>query len=135
MSQSSPLIHERLVNSIERQMEAAGLEKVESGADVFVTYYTSTRQEFQANTTHFGYGYPSRWYRYGYYGGPSGGTSTTRVSSYDVGTLIIDVWDSEKNLLLWRGVAEDTVPSSPEKLSAKIDKAIEKMVQQSRQRM
>ncbi|NIQ79423.1 MAG: DUF4136 domain-containing protein, partial [Anaerolineae bacterium] len=92
MSKTAPLIHDRLVASIERALEAAGLEKVESGADLFVTYYTSTRQEFRADTTGFGYGYPPRWNRYGYWGGVS--SSTTRVTSYDVGTLVVDIWDA-----------------------------------------
>ena len=133
MSGSAPLIHQRLVASIENTLIEAGLEKVESGADLFVTYYTSTQREFRADTTHMGYGYPPRWNRYGYWGGVS--SSTTRVSSYDVGTLVIDIWDTEDNILVWRGVASDTVPNSPEKLSAKLDKAIAKMVKQSQDKM
>ena len=101
--------------------------------DLFVTYHTSTRQEFRADTTGYGYGYPPRWNRYGYWGGVS--SSTTRVSSYDMGTLVIDIWDAEDNILVWRGVAQDTVPSSPEKLTNKLDKAIAKMVKQSQEQM
>lgn len=134
MSKTAPLIHERIVRSIETQFQEIGLQKVDSDPDLFVTYYTSTRQEFRADTTHYGYGYPSRWYRYGYYGG-SMGSSTTRVTSYDVGTLVIDVWDPDDDELVWRGVAQDTVPSSPEKLSNKIDKAIARMIKQSEEKM
>lgn len=133
LSKSSPLIHERLVSTIVATLESAGLEQVESGADLFVTYYTSTQREFRADTTGYGYGYPPRWNRYGYWGGVS--SSTTRVTSYDVGTLVIDIWDTEDNLLVWRGVAIDTVPNSPDKLTAKLDKAIAKMVKQSQERM
>jgi hypothetical protein len=133
MSGTAPLIHGRLVTSIENTLIEAGLEKVDSGADLFVTYYTSTQQAFRADTTHMGYGYPSRWNRYGYWGGVS--SSTTRVSSYDVGTLVIDIWDTEDNILVWRGVANDTVPNSPEKLSTKLDKAIGRMVKQSQEKM
>ena len=133
LSGTAPLIHERLVASIEQTLQDGGLEKVDADADLFVTYYTSTREEFRADTTGFGYGYPSRWNRYGYWGGVS--SSTTRITRYDVGTLVIDIWDAADDTLVWRGVAKDTVPNSPEKITAKLDKAIAKMVRRSQDRM
>ncbi len=61
--------------------------------------------------------------------------STTTVSNYDVGTLVIDAWDANTDTLVWRGIAEDTVPSDPDKVSEKIDKAIARMVDESEARM
>ena len=70
MASSSPLLHDRLVNSIVQTFTDAGFRQVEDGADMMVTYYTSSDTEFRADTTYYGYGYPSPWHSYGYgYGG------------------------------------------------------------------
>ena len=55
------------------------------------------------------------------------GSTTTTVSTYTQGTLIIDIWDAKTNKLLWRGSAEAVVPSNPGKQEALIYKAIDKM--------
>ena len=137
---SSPLLHSRLISTIEEQFEAAGLEKVDSNPDIYVTYYTSTKEEFRADTTSFGYGYPSPWHSYGYgYGGwgygYGGTTGSTRVTSYDVGTLVVDAWSAETESLLWRGVASDVVEDNPEKASKQLEHAIAKMVAESEKKM
>lgn len=138
MSTVAPLIHDRLVDSISAAFEDAGYQRVEQDGDLMVTYYTSTEQEFRADTTHWGYGYPSPWYRYGYgYGGWGWGGSvgTTQVTSYDVGTLVVDAVDAAEKTLIWRGVASDVVPDSPDKLSKKLDSAIDRMVTESQKKM
>ena len=55
------------------------------------------------------------------------GTSITRVSTYQVGTLIVDLWDAKTKKLIWRGVASDTLSDSPQKNQGKIDKVTEEM--------
>jgi Domain of unknown function (DUF4136) len=47
--------------------------------------------------------------------------------TYKVGTLVLDMYDSKTNKLMWRGTAVDTVSSKPEKNEKKLEKGIEKM--------
>ena len=55
--------------------------------------------------------------------------STTTVSTYVRGTLIVDVWDAKTKELIWRGMAANiTVSDNPNKMATRIDKALKKMV-------
>ncbi len=137
LENADPLLHSRLVNGIEYYLTQAELTQVAENPDVYVTYHTSTKEEMSLNTTNFGYGYPGGWgwggYG-GYYGGWGGGmgTSTTTVSKYEIGTLVIDVWDAASKNLVWRGTATNiTVTDNPAKMEKRIDKALAKIVKQA----
>lgn len=142
LESSNPLLHSRIVNAIEHYIAQSGVREVEANPDVNVTYHASAKEELSVNTTDWGYGYPGGWGygRYGgyggyygrYYGGAwggYGGSSTTTVSTYQVGTLVIDIWDAETQELIWRGMAANiTVTPNPAKMEKRIDKALQKMV-------
>jgi hypothetical protein len=135
LAKSSPLMHSRVVNGIEHHLTMAGLREDDGDPDVYVTYHTSSEKKVSIQTTDFGYGYPGSWYRGGYYGhyGVDVGTSTSTVHAYDVGTLVVDVWDAETNELVWRGMAANiTIVDSPDKMAKKLDKALKKIVNKSR---
>ncbi len=122
LSQSSPLMHKRVLDGIRAQIK---LQEVPSNPDLAVTYHVTTKQEVSLNTTGMSYG--PRWGGgYRYYGGGWGSTTTT-VDTYEVGTLVIDVADVAKKQVIWRGTVQGTVPTNPEKGAKKIDKAIEKL--------
>jgi hypothetical protein len=130
-----PLMHTRIVDAIKRHLAEAGwTEAAPDQADVHVTYHGSSKEEMSINTTSMGYGYPSGWAYggyYGYYGYPAVGISgsTSTVSTYKVGTLVVDVWDLKTQKLIWRGQATDIVISAnPAKMEKKVDTALEKLV-------
>ena len=134
LAETDPLFHSRIVNGIEYYLTQNGAREVESDPDVYVTYHTSTTEQVVLNTTNYGYGYPGGWgggYGYGGYGG--GGMSTTTATTYERGTLVVDVWDATKKELVWRGVASNiSVYQDPEKMWKRIDKALKKMVKKWR---
>jgi hypothetical protein len=129
-----PLLHSRIVNGIEYYLSHAGMTQVDVNADpdIHVTYHASSKEEVHVNTTTMGYGYPGGWVYGGYYGGygmGGVGTATTSVSTYQTGTLVVDVWDAKSEKLVWRGMASNiVVTQNPEKMEDKIDKALKKMV-------
>ncbi len=89
------------------------------GADLEVTYYTSLSSQMRVYSTGWGYGwgYGPRW-GYGYSYWP--GWTTTNVSTYLEGTIIVDIIDHEKQQLVWRGVATSALSkksSSEEKIN------------------
>ena len=131
VAETDPLLHSRIVNGIEYYLTRAGIREVENDPDVYVTYHASSKEQVHLNTTSMNYGYPSAWHRGGYYGGYGGGMgmSTTTVSTYDMGTLVVDVWDAKSETLIWRGMASNIVlTQNPQKMEKKIDKALKKMM-------
>ena len=120
---TNPLMVQRLHSAIDYHMSMKGVRKVDSDPDVFVTYSTSSKEEFSVSSTSMGYGYGAGWY----YGGGSIGMTSTNVTSYEVGTLVIDVWDAKTKDLVWRGTAEGTVVANPEKMERKLTTALEKL--------
>ncbi|NOZ94514.1 MAG: DUF4136 domain-containing protein [Acidobacteria bacterium] len=132
LEDSHPLVHKRIVNYIEAKMKQGGLKEVTSNPDLLVTYYVSTKEETQINTVSMGYGYGPGWgwdpYWSGYWGSYGSMGSTTYVSTYTKGTMIIDIVDAKTKKLIWRGTMEHTVPDNPEKAQKKIFKGIDKIV-------
>ena len=136
----NPLLHSRIVNALEHYLTQGGLIEVGQNPDVYVTYHASTEQETRLDTTHFGYGYPGDWswggygYGHGYGGwGPGISDSVTTVTTYEIGTLVVDVWDASTKKLIWRGTATDIMVSdNPEKMAKRINNALEDIVKKSR---
>jgi hypothetical protein len=131
LANTDPLLHSRIVNGIEYYLTMSGKHEVETDPALYVTYHTNTQEKVNINTSSYGYGYPGSWggyYGRGYYGGGMG-TSSTTVSSYELGTLVVDVWDAETKKLIWRGTANNiTITQNPEKMKKKLDKALKKML-------
>jgi hypothetical protein len=55
------------------------------------------------------------------------GSATTTVRTYDVGTLIVDMFLTSSKQAIWRGTAEKTVNDSPQKNSEAVQIGIENM--------
>lgn len=120
--EENPLMAQRLRNAVDYWLSMKGAQKVDADPDIFVTYSSDSKEEVSVNSTSFGYGYGPSWY----WGGGMGTTSAT-VSTYEVGTLVIDVWDAKTKNLIWRGTASGTVSPNPEKMERKVNVAVEKL--------
>ena len=125
LANTNELMHERVKKIIIDTISSGRLDYVQDDPDLWVTYHASTRDQFKVNTATFGYGYPGNWYWDPYWGGSY---STSTVSTYVEGTLIIDVWDAAQKTLIWRGSAVITVANNPEKTTKRIEKAVQKIV-------
>lgn len=66
----------------------------------------------------------------GYYGWGWGGvgSSTTTVSEYTEGTLVVDIFDAGTKTLVWRGVAQDELKKKQHKREKQAGRAIEKLL-------
>ena len=121
---TSELMHNRMKLIIMNQMTAGRLTEDTVDPDLYVTYHTREEEALRVDTHSLGYGYPSNWYWDPYWGGAH---STTTVSTYTQGTLIVDVWNAREKTLVWRGTAIGLVSKSPEKDAKRIEKALKKM--------
>jgi len=114
----NPLMGQRIVEGIDQQLAAKGLQKVDSNSnpDLLVLYHASTGSQTELNTMGTGWGW-----------GWGGGSTTTTVDKIPTGQLSVDLGDAKTKKLLWLGSASDTLSDKPEKNTDKINKALDKM--------
>jgi hypothetical protein len=55
------------------------------------------------------------------------GDATTTESTYKVGTLVVDLFDSNTKKLIWRGSASDTLSDKSDKNIKNLNKGVEKL--------
>ena len=100
--EGNPLVQERILAALRKQLSSRGMRWVQEGAEVLVVYHGSTRKDFRGDL-------------WGYAPGPGwkapGGTGA----------------DGSTKQLVWRGVARDTLSDNPLKHEKKINKAVAKM--------
>ena len=113
----NPLGEKRIHDGVDAKMKAAGFTLVTEKPDVFVATHAVAKEQKELYTMGMG-GYGPRW---------GGGSGTTTVNTYLVGTLAVDLYDGKTKQLIWRGTATDTLDEKPEKNAEKIAKSLEKM--------
>jgi hypothetical protein len=105
------IISTHLIDASTRELEMAGLRRVDGNADLLVNFFVTTRETIQTRPSssasmHHGRG------RYGTWSGWSAGVSTTEVVQRTEGTIAVDVIDAAQNLLVWEGAASGRVTDS-----------------------
>jgi hypothetical protein len=124
------LLDDRVREAIDSALKAKGYSKNDANPDFWVSYQAAIQGKIEATT------FPS----YGYmtpYGGPYGAgaynyagwsSADTMITSYDEGSIIIDLADAKIKRLLWRGTVSDVMDPSrtPVERAKRIDQAVTK---------
>jgi hypothetical protein len=117
---SNPLVRQRIVDDVNSALTAKGLRLSTSDADLAIAAHAATREERTLDTFYNGIGGGWRW-RGGF------GSATTMVNTYQVGTLVIDIFNAQDKEGIWRGTSTKTLSGNPEKNAKSLNKAIAKM--------
>jgi len=115
------LMKQRIVDAINLELGEKGLRLVTSGGDLGVSANSATHERHTLTT--FYDGFPGGWGWRHRWGGPA----TTYVDTYQVGTLVVDLFDTSNKRVVWRGTATDTVSDKPEKNEKHLYEAVAKM--------
>ncbi len=94
------LVRERIESALHDQLQARGYE-LSDEADFFVTYFLQVKQEIETRNSGVSVGYGS-WGRRGGIG-MRYGFPEYNISTYDRGTLTIDILEPADKTLVWRG--------------------------------
>jgi hypothetical protein len=126
---SDPLYEGRIKDGITRYLTAKGLQLVPTGGDLAVAAVGAmqTKQEYNTFYDNLGGGFGRR--GWGGWGGGWGGDATTTETDIPVGTLVVNLFDTQTHQLVWRGTSTDELSNKPDKDTKKLDKAIDKMFQ------
>lgn len=119
----NPLMNDRIVASVDTQLSAKGWRRVpESEAQTALAANVTTQEGQRVDTIHNDWG--PGWRGRGW-GGPV--MTTARVVSYRVGTLIVDLYDTETKQAIWRGTASDTLSNDPATQRRSLDEGVRRM--------
>ena len=116
----NPLLRERVIDDVNSTLVGRGLQLVTGDADLCIAAHAATEQERTLNTFYNGFGGGWRW-------GGGLGSATTRVETYQVGSLVIDIFDARTKEAIWRGTSSKTLSDNPEKNADSLNKAITKL--------
>ena len=117
---SDPLQRQRVIEDVNSALASRGLQLVTSDADLCIAAHAATKQERTLDTFYNGFGGGWRW-------GGGFGSATTMVNTYEVGTLVVDVFDARTKEALWRGTSSKTLSGNPQKNADNLNKAVVKM--------
>lgn len=119
------LSQQRALAAVDSALKSKGWTKVatldEASAAVLINGVV--QQEQTATTMYTGGGYAG----WGYRGGAGMGTATTSTSQYNVGTLVVDIFDTKTKQLLFRGQGQKTISDKSEKNIQALYSAVAKM--------
>jgi hypothetical protein len=117
-SQADQIVSAQIIQAIDSQLATKGLTKTDSdNADLYIAYQLAVNQEKQWDA--MGYG----GYRYNRMG-------TMTSSTINIGTLVVDMYESAAKKQVWHGDATKTMNPSkdPQKNQEKIQKAVAKLL-------
>lgn len=106
----------RILAGIEANLAAKGFTKSETTPDLYINVLASSKEKVSIDNGYYG-GYWGP-----YWGGPS------RVYQYTSGTIIIDIIDNAKNVLVWQGAGSGLDVSNLNKKAEDIPKAIDEIL-------
>jgi hypothetical protein len=115
-----PLMRQRIIDDVNATLTGKGLKLVTSDADLAVAAHTATQEERTLDTFYNNFAGGWRW-------GGGFGTATTRENTYEVGTLVIDLFDAKTKEAVWMGTSSKTISSKPEKNAENLNKAVARM--------
>jgi hypothetical protein len=112
----------QLTSALDAELAKKGLSKTDSDtADLFVGYQVAITQQREISSYNSGWGYGPRW---------GGGMTTATISTLQVGSVALDMYETAPKHLVWRGVATKTIDTGakPDKRQKNIQKGAEKLL-------
>ena len=111
---------DRITSAISAALTAKGLTQVSSGGDLSIVAIEMTKDQQTLNTFYDNFGGGWRW-------GEGLGEATTTTNTYRVGTLVVDLFDTNSKKLIWRGSESDALSDKSSKNIKNLDKGVEKL--------
>jgi len=120
------LINQMILAAVELQLAAKGFTKVTENPDVHVAYMAAVGMDMQVAQTSWGNSAL-----------PVFMNVTTVGQTWEVhtGTLLVDLFDSASNRMIWRGAARETLSQGPTNNAAADAKRVEKPVKKAVEKM
>jgi len=120
----------QIKDAVDAELAKKGLSKTDAdSADLYIGYQAAINTETQFTSYKTDWGYSPSWS--GARSGNVAGVTMAQASTISVGQLVLDMYDSKKHTLAWRGVADKTIDpkASPDTQQKNLRKAIAKLLE------
>lgn len=131
----SDIDKKRIYDAFESEFNQRGITFQKAGADAVVTLYLVVDQKTSTTAyTNFnggmgmGYGYGMGYARPGWGWGGGSATTTYSENDYEVGTFVVDIYDTATKKLVWQGVSKKTINPKANKREKSIPKGVSKLM-------
>jgi hypothetical protein len=126
---AKPMLRLAIQAAVQHDLEARGLTKVAENPDLYVQMYGATDYDYTAHYHDpiYGGGIPPINYGITLWHNIPGTVTSVVIPK---GTLVIDLIDTGKKELVWRGIAKQKLSDSRDKLMEQVNTAVEKMFHQ-----
>ena len=113
-----PLFQDYVQGAVEKQLAAKGIARSASGTtpDLLIHYHASIDTRIDVNRTEREYVYCQ------------GADCQSWIIEYEAGTFVLDIIDARTNQMIWRGWAQDSVPGDQDRMRARINEAVSRML-------
>jgi uncharacterized protein DUF4136 len=119
-SSGNPVMDQRIRADVTAALKARGMDEVRpENADTMVVAHAATRTRRTYDTFYDGWGWRYRWAR-----------PTVVVNEFDVGTIVVDMFDNESKTAVWHGYASRVLHDDPEKDAEQTDRAVRQIFEQ-----
>ena len=117
---ANPVWADRIKAAIAADLNKEGWRPVDSGGDIAVIALEIDETHQSLNTYYDAFGGTWSW---------KGGYTdfTTTIDTYQVGTLVVDLFDANTKKLVWRGSSSKSLSSKSDKNFKNLDKGVQKM--------
>ncbi len=115
-----PLWVDRIKSAVDADLTTKGWTQAPSGGSISLVAIEATKNQQTLNTFYDGFGGGWRWGGFG--------DATTTTDTYQVGTLVLDMFDTQTKKLVWRSSASDTLSDKTDKNIKNLDKGVQKML-------
>ncbi len=116
----------RILNAISSNLQAKGFTQVTSNPDFIINLSAFNKDKVDVSYNSYGFGW--NWFYFGY--------NDPIIHQYKEGSLMVDIVDAQKNLLVWQGVASgiylDKLEIKEEQLPEAINKVLLKFPPQNK---
>jgi hypothetical protein len=111
---------DRIQQDVDAQLAAKGWTKVAANGNASVSALETTQNQNTLETFYDGFGGGWRWR-----GGGGMGMATTTTDVTKVGTVVVDVFDSQSKQLIWRGTESADLSGHSDKNAKSLAKNLE----------
>jgi hypothetical protein len=108
---------DRIQQDVDAQLAARGWTKVAANGNASVSALETTQNQNTLETFYDGFGGGWRWR-----GGGGMGMATTTTDVTKVGTVVVDVFDSQSKQLIWRGTESADLSGHSDKNAKSLEK-------------